>query len=92
MEMKCEETAVESCLPARPREILNADHETVEDHVESETCETNQVQSNFDQTYELLVPTEESHNLTNTETPLESSVTPNKTDFLTSSQSHVSLR
>lgn len=84
MEMECEETAIESHLPVTPCETLNA-NETVKNHVESETCETNQMQSN------LLTPTEESCNLTNAGICLESGVTPNKTDLLTFSQSHVSI-
>lgn len=81
MEMECEEIAVE--LPVTPYKTLNGNHETVENNTESETCEAHQAQSN------LPSPTEDSCNLTNTETRLESNV-PNETDLI--SQSHVSLR
>jgi len=87
MEMEYEETAVESCSSiATPCEALNRNDETIEDDTESEADETNQVQSN------LFVVTEDSRNLINTETCLESSVTPNKTYFPTSSQPYVSLK
>lgn len=86
MEMECEETAVESYSPITTQcEVLNENDETIGNDTKSE-IETNQAQSS------LFVPTEDSCNLMNTETCLESNVTSNKTDFPISSQSYVSMK
>lgn len=77
MEIECEETAVES-PSITSCETLYRNDETVENDAESETSEINQVQSN------LFVPPEDLCDPKNTETCLESNVTSNKADFLTS--------
>ncbi|KAG5311415.1 WAP53 protein, partial [Pseudoatta argentina] len=80
--MECEGTDVESHPSVISCETLNKNDETEENNVESNADETNPVQSN------LFVMTEDSCNL-NKETCLGSNKIPDETDFLTSTQSHV---
>lgn len=84
--MECEGTDVESRPSITSCKTLNKNDETEENNAESVADETNPAQSN------VFVMTEDSCNLLNKETCLESNKMPNETDFLTSSQSHVSLR
>lgn len=85
--MEREETAVESRSSlTTPHETLNGnDDKTIEDDAKNGADEPNRAHSN------LSVTPEHSGNPIDMETCLESSVTPNETDFLASPQSHVSL-
>jgi len=81
--MECEGTDVDSHITC---ETLDKNDETEENNAESKADETNPVQSNS------FVMIEDSRNLLNNEICLGCSKMSDATDFLTSSQSHVSLR